>query len=225
MYCRSWRKKSCFWMPHGPTNEQMWCQSGQCSVTIAQFPQRPTIWPRSRSLTRSTSFTGPLLTSSVSSTSNAYTAIAVSSSHKRVQRGVRAEHRLEVLQVAPVLRQRPLPRLRGEVTLRGLGERQARRLRLRLLIELQEARRQGVLGVLLGPFRLEEPDLFPVLDGDEPPGFALGALAGNPPGALSNLRHVSALLSPGDVTGLLRASAPTSGTGQPAQTGSRDQCG
>src|SRR3990167_2723858 len=81
MYCRSWRKKSCFWMPHGPTNEQMWCQSGQCSVTIAQFPQRPTIWPCSRSLTRSNSFTGPLLTSSVSSTSNAYTTIAVSSSH------------------------------------------------------------------------------------------------------------------------------------------------
>src|SRR3990172_6785595 len=81
MYCRSWRKKSCFWMPHGPTNEQMWCQSGQCRVTIAQFPQRPTIWPCSRSLTRSNSFTGPLLTSSVSSTSNAYTTIAVSSSH------------------------------------------------------------------------------------------------------------------------------------------------
>src|SRR5229473_2031676 len=68
-------------MPHGPTNEQTWCQSGQCSVTIAQFPQRPTIWPCSRSLTRSNSFTGPLLTSSVSSTSNAYTTIAVSSSH------------------------------------------------------------------------------------------------------------------------------------------------
>src|SRR3989449_6478390 len=81
MYCRSWRKKSCFWMPHGPTNEQMWCQSGQCSVTIAQFPQRPTTWPCSRNLTRSNSFTGPLLTSRVSSTSNAYTTIAVSSSH------------------------------------------------------------------------------------------------------------------------------------------------
>src|SRR5713226_4227265 len=81
MYCRSWRKKSCFSMPHGPRNEQMWCQSGQCSVTIAQFPQRPTIWPCVRNVTRSTSFTGPLLTSSVSSTSNAYTTIAVSSSH------------------------------------------------------------------------------------------------------------------------------------------------
>src|SRR5207249_4977730 len=101
------------------------------------------------------------------------------------ERGVRAEHRLEVLQVAPVLRQRPLPRLRGEVTLRGLGERQARRLRLRLLIELQEARRQGVLGVLRGPFRLEEPDLFPVLDGDEPPGLSPRGLPGNPAGALA----------------------------------------
>src|ERR1700687_3859729 len=81
MYCRSWRKKSSFSIPHGPTNEQIQYQSGQCSVTIAQFPQRPTIWPCSRKVTRSTSFTGPLLTSSVSSTSNAYTTIAVSSSH------------------------------------------------------------------------------------------------------------------------------------------------
>src|SRR4029453_13251305 len=80
MYCRSWHKKSSFSMPHGPTNEQMRCQSGQCHVTIAQFPQRPTMWPYSRSLTRSSNCTGPLLTSSVSSTSNAYTTIAVPSS-------------------------------------------------------------------------------------------------------------------------------------------------
>src|SRR5216683_2669270 len=79
MYCRSCRNNSCFSMPHGPTNEQMWCQSGQCSVTIAQFPQSPTICPCSRNVTRSASFTGPLLTSSVSSTSNAYTTIQVSS--------------------------------------------------------------------------------------------------------------------------------------------------
>src|ERR1700730_786326 len=86
MYCRSWHKKSSFSMPHGPTNEQMWCQSGQCRVTIAQFPQRPTMWPYSRSLTRSNNCTGPLLTSSVSYTSKAYTTIDVPPQPQRVRR-------------------------------------------------------------------------------------------------------------------------------------------
>src|SRR6516165_3403988 len=67
----------------------------------------------------------------------------------------------------------------------------ARCLRFRLL-DLERPRRERLLRVLLRPVGAEDADLLPVLcDRHEPPGFALGALAWDPPGSLPYLRHCS----------------------------------
>ncbi len=97
--------------------------------------------------------------------------------------------RRQVGQGPLIFHERQLARLRREISLRGLTERQAGPRRPRLL-DFEQVRGEGILRRLLRPLRFEAPHLLAALvDGDVPPGLALGALAGDRPCALPNLRH------------------------------------
>src|SRR5262249_4935042 len=70
------------------------------------------------------------------------------------QKSVGAESRLEMLERPTIFRQRALTRLRGQVALSRLRQRQPT-CRWLWLLELQRELRQRVLSVLLAPFGLE----------------------------------------------------------------------